>query len=580
MKIRPWRSDPSPCAILKMRGNRLINRTIEQGRIRMRNQTVMTRRLGIWAAALLCCVGFAGALVVQVGAAATPAPAGAEAQADRILIDGLKQFGALERSAVVFRHTKHTIALEKMELSCQRCHLDGEKGTVLKFKRLKDTDKQATMEIYHAECIACHTEIAASGESSGPVTCGGCHATDRVTAKAVTTAQTTRWRPIDLDKSLHYRHVKTLEKKCESCHHAYDEAAKKLVYLKGQEGACLYCHQADTVENRISIRLAAHQACISCHRERAAAGKDAGPADCISCHDVEAQAGIRVVKDIPRMERNQPDAVFVKTVPADAVAPQLASTRMGMQQVAFDHKAHEQYNQSCKACHHAALNDCVSCHRSEGAKEGGQVKLAQAMHKAGSEASCIGCHQRQQAKPECAGCHLPRTANAKTDDQTCLACHRIPPPPKDGSAPTPAETAALARQWLDARPTVAPLRDPERIPETVTIGLLSEHFEPASLPHRKIINTLMDSIATNKLAGAFHADTTTLCQGCHHQSPPAEQPPQCGSCHDRRVAVKTTERPGLMAAYHQQCLGCHDRMGIAKPAAQDCAVCHKERPKG
>lgn len=543
----------------------------------MRNQTVITKKLGIWAAALLCCFGLVGVLGhVWAETASALADAVPPAQADRIFIDGLKKFGDLERPGVVFQHTKHTAALEKKELSCQRCHLDREGGSglgsmALRFKRLKDTDKKATMEIYHAECISCHTEIADGGESSGPVTCGGCHAEDLVAAK------TTRWRPIDLDKSLHYRHVKNLEKKCDSCHHAYDDAAKKLVYLKGEEGACLYCHQKETVENRISGRLAAHQACISCHRERAAAGKDAGPADCISCHDVEAQAGIRVVKDIPRMERGQPDTVFVKTAALDG--PASVPTRNRMQQVAFDHKAHEQYNRSCKSCHHAALNDCVSCHRSEGAKEGGQIKLAQAMHKAGADASCVGCHQKQQAKPECAGCHASGTPVAEADDDACLACHRIPLPSENEPPPTKAEADALAGQWIDARPIVAPLRDPERIPETVTIGLLSESYEPTSLPHRKIVYKLMDGIAANKLAGAFHGDALTLCQGCHHQSPPGQEMPRCSSCHDRRLGAKTTERPGLMAAYHQQCMGCHERMGIAKPGAQECGACHKERPK-
>lgn len=547
----------------------------------MRNQTVMTRKLAIRATILLCCVGLVGVLgQVWAGAAQRP-PRADIVSADRIFIDGLKQFGTLERTGVAFMHTKHTAALEKQDLSCQRCHLDdperpGAEGMALKFKRLKDTDKQSVMEIYHTECISCHTETRGSGLASGPVTCGGCHQEKAAAPTA------TRWRPIDLDRSLHYRHVASQEKKCETCHHVYDEGAKKLVYRKGEEGACVYCHQAETVENRISGRLAAHQACISCHLKRVAAGKDAGPADCLSCHDVAAQAGIRVVKEVPRMERGQPDAVFVKAVASDTIPAASAETKPRMQMVAFDHKAHEQYNQTCKACHHAALNECVSCHRSEGADEGGRIQLTQAMHKADAEASCIGCHQQQQTKPECAGCHSPEAmAGAvltfNSDDQACLACHRIPLPAEGEPEPTPEASADLARQWLDARAQVRPMRRSEQIPETVTMGGLSKAFEPANMPHRKIVYALMDGIGTSQLAGSFHADAYTLCQGCHHQSPPTEQPPRCSSCHDRRLGAKADDRPGLMAAYHQQCMGCHDRMGIAKPAAQDCAACHKER---
>ena len=35
--------------------------------------------------------------------------------------------------------------------------------------------------------------------------------------------------------------------------------------------------------------------------------------------------------------------------------------------------------------------------------------------------------------------------------------------------------------------------------------------------------------------------------------------------------------PGLKAAYHQQCMGCHREMGLEKPAATECAACHQEK---
>ncbi|MDJ0783238.1 MAG: cytochrome c3 family protein [Desulfosarcinaceae bacterium] len=539
----------------------------------------MSKKLGIWATTLICCAALFTALgQVWVDAASTPPPAEA-ATADRILIDGLKQFGPLERPGVVYLHTKHTVALEKQELSCQRCHLNeaerpGPDGMSLKFKRLADTDKAMVMEVYHTECISCHTEMTDKGTASGPVTCGGCHVEDLVPPKA------TRWRPIDLDRSLHYRHVKVMENKCETCHHAYDETAKKLVYRKGEEGACLYCHKAQTEENRISGRLAAHLDCVSCHRERTAAGKDAGPADCLSCHDVEAQAGIRVLKEIPRMQRNQPDAVLVRATPTNPAAAEKTGD-FQILQVAFNHQAHEVGNNTCKVCHHAALDACVSCHRSEGIKEGGRVKLADAMHRASAEASCIGCHQQQQrTKPECAGCHYPLAAIGGNNSQSCEACHQVPIPGADQPPLSDTENAALARQWLDARVMAIPERSPDRIPDKVTIGTLSDQYEPAILPHRQIVYKLMDNIQGNQLAGAFHTDPLTLCQGCHHQSPAAERPPGCASCHDRQVAAKDADRPSLVAAYHQQCMTCHDRMGIVKPATQDCVGCHKKRQNG
>ena len=182
----------------------------------------------------------------------------AEGRADILVIDGLKSFGHLERPAVYFYHDKHTEALAKDNKDCSACHLKDKEGQSLKFKRLEDKDKNTAMAVYHDNCIACHKETSQAGKVSGPTTCGQCHVED---AAPVINRQS-----IALDKSLHYRHVKAMDKKCEQCHHAYNEQTKKLYYDKGQEGACLYCHKENTEENRISIRLASHEACIGCHQ--------------------------------------------------------------------------------------------------------------------------------------------------------------------------------------------------------------------------------------------------------------------------------------------------------------------------
>ena len=117
-----------------------------------------------------------------------------------------------------------------------------------------------------------------------------------------------------------------------------------------------------------------------------------------------------------------------------------------------------------------------------------------------------------------------------------------------------------------------------KIPEKVIIKNLSDKYEPVELPHRKIIKTLLDGIKDNKLAGYFHTDKGTLCQGCHHNSPVSKKPPRCASCH-AKMAFKDKElfRPGIEAAYHRQCMQCHDAMGIAKPDSRDCTACHLKK---
>jgi DnaJ-class molecular chaperone len=87
----------------------------------------------------------------------------------------------------------------------------------------------------------------------------------------------------------------------------------------------------------------------------------------------------------------------------------------------------------------------------------------------------------------------------------------------------------------------------------------------------------MANIKGNKIANYFHSDAGTMCQGCHHASPETRKPPKCSSCHGKPFDANNPLRPGLMAAYHQQCMECHRAMGLKKPQATDCTGCHKKK---
>ena len=142
-----------------------------------------------------------------------------------------------------------------------------------------------------------------------------------------------------------------------------------------------------------------------------------------------------------------------------------------------------------------------------------------------------------------------------------------------------AEATSLAAKWLkDRKQTPATLADGD-IPEKVVIKRISKQYEPVELPHRKMIRTLIKNIQNNQLAQYFHREETTLCQGCHHNSPASAKPPGCSSCHGQPFDEKNIFKPGLKAAYHQQCMECHAVMGIEKPAANDCTACHIEKKK-
>jgi len=443
-------------------------------------------------------------------------------RADLIVIDTLKTFGDLERPPVPFMHDRHTRALEKRNQDCSACHPSQDEWLVPLFKRSENTTKNAVMDSYHDGCIDCHKQTKAEKRPSGPVTCGACH--------RESLAVTSNRQPFGMDKSLHYRHSKTLNKKCGQCHHRYDEKEKKLVYVEGTEETCRYCHQEVTRDNRISMKLASHQQCIDCHQERVAKNRSAGPVQCGGCHDPKEQAAIEVVQDVPRMKRGQPDVIFVQQEVDSGSRP--ADQPPLMDRVPFDHKKHEAVNDTCRVCHHADLNTCAGCHTVAGSEKGDYVKLSQAMHRADADQSCIGCHAEKQKQPQCAGCHASIERPAENNTDACKTCHMQPGETAVDQTPEEGLNLQAAMLLQSQSRDNRSFADAE-IPETVRIEALSSEYQGAQLPHRKIVRTLEAKIADSKLAGYFHTEAATLCQGCHHQSPPAAKPPKCASCHGK-----------------------------------------------
>jgi len=507
-------------------------------------------------------------------------------RSDIITIDTLKSFDVLERPEVIFFHDLHTEALNKSNKDCKTCHLPEKPENdrlSLKFKRLKDTDKQVVMDIYHAECIGCHKDMAGSGQDAGPVeVCGQCH---REEPGVISSRQS-----MGFDKSLHFRHTKGLTAPCQKyqlekeketnqgdcgiCHHEYDEKAKKLFYAKEKEGSCRYCHMKETEGNRISMRLASHSACIDCHQKTLAEKKDAGPVKCSGCHDLKEQQKIKKVEPVPRIERKQPDVVLIRANKAEADKEAQVS-RMNL--VPFDHKSHEEYNDSCIVCHHASLDSCSKkCHTAKGSKDGDFVNIERAMHQKGYEKSCLGCHDINQKEPKCAACHALMPANRKLES-SCLICHTKPS--QENATAMVSDEKVFAEMLLQSRKAkTEPYKD-EDIPEKVIIKDLEDQYEPVELPHRKIIKTLLGNIKDNKLASYFHAEKGMVCQSCHHNSPLDKKPPRCGSCHGKPFDERNILRPGIKGAYHQQCMECHQVLNLEKPKSTGCTDCHKEKQK-
>jgi hypothetical protein len=139
------------------------------------------------------------------------------------------------------------------------------------------------------------------------------------------------------------------------------------------------------------------------------------------------------------------------------------------------------------------------------------------------------------------------------------------------------EEKVLAAMLLDSRNPGTDTFAESDIPETVEVKTLVSQYGPVKMPHRKIVKTLSGNINDNGLVRYFHRDKNTLCQGCHHHSPVAKKPPGCASCHGRPFDERDPFKPGLMAAYHRQCMECHKAMGIEKPVATNCIACHQKK---
>ena len=86
---------------------------------------------------------------------------------------------------------------------------------------------------------------------------------------------------------------------------------------------------------------------------------------------------------------------------------------------------------------------------------------------------------------------------------------------------------------------------------------------------------LQEGIQASSLAVHFHGSPDQLCRGCHHNSPAGGVPPRCESCHGKPFNELNLFIPGLLGAYHQQCIGCHEEMEI--PGSTGCTDCHEKK---
>ncbi|MBW1988665.1 MAG: cytochrome C [Deltaproteobacteria bacterium] len=490
--------------------------------------------------------------------------------------------------AVGFPHAVHAEALP--DADCSSCHPKDKGGLLFSaFKQETYPSYEEAQGLVHGFCVSCHKKAKAGGGKYGPLSadCRSCH-TGR-------TAPAPAWTPVSLTRPLHYRHVKsdkveaaspaeTGDTNCSACHHVYSEEKQQTGYVPGEEDPCAFCHKEAAVVKEDSGlvvrsgRNAAHALCVNCHLADKDKKVEAGPVFCGGCHLAENQEKWKLPKDVPRLKRGQPDAEILWAKPAETKPGETPPP--AARAVAFDHLAHEKSLASCQECHHESFDSCRSCHPLQGSEKGERITLAVAMHGAAGDYSCVGCHaDRARETTGCAGCHAAMEAKDLAGAE-CAACHAVEVSPGELAEMSGEKRRAMAKRLAERRRNIAPLPDKKDIPETVTIGVLADEYQPARLPHGKIVSALYEKMKENTMAAVFHAEPATMCAGCHHKSPAAIKPPACASCHGKPFVPQAGDRPGLKAAYHGQCMGCHSAMDVEKPADTACEACHPKKESG
>ncbi|RME20221.1 MAG: hypothetical protein D6806_16795 [Deltaproteobacteria bacterium] len=489
------------------------------------------------------------AAMLAAGACGQP-PAKTNFTVADITIAWPEGLGKPERPLSWFPHLAHEKELEKE--GCAECHRYDEKTRKFTpaLKAKLDLNDAAELEKgYHDFCTGCHRQRREKGLKHGPDDCGACHL-ERAPA-APPRLQ------MFFDYSLHQRHQQAAKKKCEKCHHLYDEKKKKLYYEKDKEVACFDCHLDRDQGRNLSWPNAAHTDCLSCHLELKKKGeKKRGPVTCAGCHDEKERAKIKPVEKLERLYRKQKDRIWVQT--KNTPAPM----------VPFDHKVHEGTSFFCTGCHHKALKPCGECHDVEGkGKDSGGIGLERAHHDPRSGISCLGCHLERADEKNCRGCHEQMGRHGS--EHTCNLCHSGPAPEKAPKEP-PAELFVE-----NPAPPPLPKESKTDFPKELVLDVGGKKYEKTKFPHLKVVTKLYKLTVKDHLAVSFMPKIEAFCAGCHHHQPLGQRPAACGSCHQLRPDL-ATDRPGLKEAYHRQCLGCHRAMGLKK---QGCTDCHKEEKK-
>ena len=175
----------------------------------------------------------------------------------------------------------------------------------------------------------------------------------------------------------------------------------------------------------------------------------------------------------------------------------------------------------------------------------------------------------------------------------CILSFFLPGPVLGESAETPAEEPVVTENtWSAPDQEAAKARAAEVVPFVEAVkdectlcrqlrlrdmGLsIKDQTESYYLLNSPIIQKTEDHYGPVRFMHAKHAGVAQDCALCHHYRPldeTASETVRCSACHQEPFQEQHPERLGLKAAYHQLCMGCHEKMNQGPVS---CTGCHSK----
>ncbi len=456
-------------------------------------------------------------------------------------------YGDLDRHPVRFDHDRHTKQLG--DDACGRCHHEKDvRSGKLEYKKgheytcetchgAREHDGiRGLTDAFHDTCLTCHRERSQEKKNTGPRTCAGCHVKGPLPERV---------EPVTFEHAWHMS-VMESDDSCGACHHVWDEKAGKLVYAKGKEAACDTCHGEPSAKYvKTNLVNAVHGACVKCHREGKARGaKKVGPKVCAGCHEPKNYPRPYTEPTVQKQPHFEKADLILIGRP-DAVMPG----------VPFNHKQHQTKTPDCIVCHTThvfAMADytenlaylgerCNLCHSAakDAMPEDVRKRLSMGL-------SPEAAYHDEKAPASCIGCHKARNTKGPKQFKACSSCH-------SGEKGLEAMKKGLPNSPAPPEET----KWPEKGPDVYLIQELARDYEPVQFPH------------------ADHKAMAIKCETCHHHvKPTMKKTPRCKTCHKRAFDPGKPNKPHVVGADHQRCMGCHRNMGLGPVA---CKKCHQAR---